>query len=273
MVAREESRYGRSRFSVSSEAIAETVFLLILIILGAGPVSGLLSWANTSFLAVVNRSATEFESTKNLASELVQAGEKIKSLEKKIADTELELTKLRQEAKDVNKLRALLALKESIDRTTIGADVVGRSPDNWFEQVTIDKGKKDGVPLGAAVITNQGVVGQVVKVSESTSLVRLVTDPQQTTSVTIQRINLPGVMRGNYKNPPVMEFVPVGSPVDVGDKVTCLGHGGIFPPGHEVGTVSMVRRDTNGTTLTIEIRPSENLFDLTHVLIVPPISI
>lgn len=273
MPVSEDSRASQSRFTVSSASIAETIFLAILILMFAGPLSGLISWANATISALITHGTMQVESTRNLANELINAGKKIEGLEKKVADSELELTKLRQEAKDVDKLRALLDLKKSIDRRTIGADVTGRSPDNWYEQVTIDKGSQNNVQLGSAVITNQGIVGQVTKVDENTSIVRLITDPEQKIGVVIQRTNLPGVLRGNYKNQPIIEFVPVGSAVEVGDKVTCLGNGGIFPPGHPIGVVSLVRRDTNGTTLSIEVRISENLYDLTHVLIVPPISI
>lgn len=268
----EDSR-AASRYTISAAAMAETAFLAIVVLMLAGPVSGVIAWAHSSLSTMISRGGTQLESTRNLASQLMDAGDKIRGLEKKLGDAELELTKLRQEAKDVNKLRSLLSLKQSIDRHTIGADVTGRGPDNWYEQVTIDKGARDNVQKGSAVITSQGVVGQVVSVKDTTSVVRLVTDPEQKIGVVMNRINLPGVLRGNYKKPAVIEFIPVGSPVDIGDKVSCLGNGGIFPPGHPVGTVSMVRRDVNGTTLSIEVRLSENLYDLTHVLLVPPISI
>lgn len=271
MPSREDSR--QSRFTVSSATIAETVMLTLLILALAGPVSGLISWTNSTLSMMISRGATQVESTKNLAEQKIADAEKIKSIEKKLADAELENTKLRQEAKDVNKLRSLLSLKQSISRLTVGADVTGRSPDNWFEQVIIDRGSKNAsIMLGSAVITAQGVVGQIVKVDEQTSVVRLVTDPQQKLGVVIQRINMPGVLKGSFKNPPVVEFVPVGTAVDIGDKIVCAGNGGTFPQGHPIGTVSMVRRDTNGTTLSIEVKLADNLYDLTHVLIVPPVS-
>lgn len=274
MPGHDESRIAHSRFTVDSSMVAETVFLALLILMLAGPLSGLISFVQSTLSAMIMRGTTQVESTKNLAEQLLAAGEKINGLEKKLADAELENTKLRQEAKDVNKLRALLNLKQSITRQTVGADVTGRSPDNWFEQVIIDKGRKNAVVLeGSAVITSQGVVGQVVKVGDETSVVRLVTDTQQKLGVVIQRINMPGVLRGNRGNPPVIDFVPVGTPVDIGDKIICAGDGGVFPQGHPIGTVRLVRRDTNGTNLSIEVNLADNLYDLTHVLIVPPVGI
>jgi rod shape-determining protein MreC len=204
---------------------------------------------------------------------LWKASDRIKALELRVADQDLELTKLRQEARDTQKLRSLLGLKQKLTRRTIGADVVAHDPDNWFSSVTIDKGADAHVKLGSAVVTNEGVVGQVVKVEPNASVVRLLTDPDQKVGVLVARTNVPGVLSGRKKNPPSIDYVPVGTAVEVGDKVTCLGDGGVFPVGHPVGVVSLVRRDTNGTTLTIEVKPSDNLRDLTHVLIVPPIDL
>lgn len=271
MPAPSQGRLSNSRFPIDSASLAEVIFLLVVFYMLLGPASGFVLSTCASVAGIFMKGAYQVESTRNLANQLLVQAETIKSLEKKVADNDLELTKLRQEAKDSDKLRSLLFLKQHLSRRTVAADVVTRDPDNWFQQVTIDKGLGDGVKMGSAVITNQGVVGQLIKVVQHTSIVRLLTDPDQKVGVLIARTNTPGVLTGHHKSPPTVDFVPVGSSVDVGDKVTCLGNGGIFPIGHPVGTVSLVRRDTNGTTLTIEIRPSENFYDLTHVLIVPPV--
>lgn len=236
----------------------------------AGPISGAVLNTHTWISAVLTKSLYQVESTKNLAQQLLVASNQLHSLEKKVADDQLELTKLRQQSKDTNKLRALLGLKDVLDRTTIAADVITRNPDNWFQQVTIDKGSLDKIAIGSAVMTSEGVVGQVISVSEKASVVRLLTDPDQKLGVLISRIGQPGVLSGSGKNPACIDFIPVGTAVDVGDKVVCLGNGGIFPTGHPVGTVSAVRRDTNGTTLSIEVHLAENFFDLRQVLVVPP---
>jgi len=67
--------------------------------------------------------------------------------------------------------------------------------------------------------------------------------------------------------------VPVGTNVDVGEKVSCLGKGGTFPENHPVGTVVGVRRDTNGASMQIEVKLSENCYDLSQVLILPPLTV
>lgn len=237
----------------------------------AGPISGVVLSTQTWISSFVAKSANEVESTKNFAAKLLEASRRIRSLEQQLADTQMELSRLKDQSKDSENLRALLGLKSKLDRKTIAADVITRNPDNWFEEVTIDKGGVDQVRLGSAVITNQGVVGQVINVASNASVVRLLSDPNQKMGVLIQRINQPGVISGRHKNPAVIDFVPVGTPVDVGDKVVSLGNGGIFPSNHPVGVVSAVKRDTNGTTLSIEVKLSENFYDLRQVLVVPPL--
>lgn len=236
----------------------------------AGPMSGLVLTAQSWTTGVVTKSAHGVESTRNLAKELLEASTRIKFLEKRLADTALELTTLKQQAKDTGSLRELLGLKTRMDRTTTAAEILTRSPDNWFEEVTIDKGSLDNIVKGSAVITNKGVVGQVVSVSPKASVVRLVTDPDQKIGVLIERLSQPGVLTGRRRAPAIIDYIPIGTNVELNDKIVCLGNGGIFPAGHPVGTVAGVRRDANGTTLSIEVKLSENFFDLSQVLIVPP---
>jgi rod shape-determining protein MreC len=262
---------GPNRLPFDGTTTAEVLFLLILIWMMAGPISGAVLNTQTWLSGVVTKSANQVESTRNVANQLLEASGKIRTLEKTLADNELELTRLREQAKDTDNLRALLGLKATLDRKTIAADVITRNSDNWFEQITIDKGSLDHVARGSAVITSKGVVGQVTQVSSNASVVRLLTDPEQKLGILIPRCKQLGILAGKHKEPPSIDFVPVGAPVDVGDKVVCQGFGGVFPAGHPVGTVSAVRRDKNGTTLSIEVAPSENVYDLRQVLVVPPL--
>lgn len=260
----------RNRLPIDSQSLFEVGFVLILIWMLAGPISGTVLSVHSWISTLVTKSANQLESTKYIAQKLLVASAKINLLEKKVADDQLEITKLKEQARDTNRLRALLGLKAVLDRTTIAADVITRNPDNWFKQVTIDKGTLDNITVGSAVLTSEGAVGQVVSVSNNASVVRLLTDPDQKLGVLIARIGQPGVLTGQGNEQASIDFIPVGTNVDVGDKVVSLGNGGIFPAGHPVGVVTAVHRNTNGTTLSIEVRLAENLLDLRQVLVVPP---
>src|SRR5205814_9107742 len=107
-------------------------------------------------------------------------------------------------------LRSLLGLRNRANRKTIAADVITRNPDNWVAQITIDKGGLDHIRVGSAVITSQGVVGQVTSVSDTAAVARLLTDPDQKMGVLISRIGQPGVLSGRHKAPAIIDFIPVG---------------------------------------------------------------
>ncbi|MEZ4488016.1 MAG: rod shape-determining protein MreC [Cyanobacteriota/Melainabacteria group bacterium] len=259
------------RLFEQTDSIAEIVFVVIVIVMLVGPVSGgILSvsgWASS----ILNKSFDKVESTKNLAEKLLESSNRIRELEQKLTDSELELSTLRRQARDTNSLRQMLGLKKKLTRGTIACEVVARNPDNWFEQAVLDKGDQDGVLKGSAVITADGIVGQVVSTSEHAAVVRLITDPDQKLGVVIKRIGLPGIISGNGQNLAVMDFVPVGTNVDVGDEIVCFGKGGTFPDNHPVGTIAAVRRDTNGASMQIDVKLTENCYDLNQVLVLPPL--
>ncbi len=258
------------RLGDQSESIAEAIFLIIVIIMVGGPAAGLLLSAATMVSGMITKGAYQVESTRNLAEEVFVSSQRIRELERKLAASELELTTLRRQSRDSNNLRMLLGLKEKLARKTIAAEVIARSPDNWFEQVVLDKGTIDGVTLGSAVITRDGIVGQVVKVDKDASVVRLITDPEQKLGVLIKRIGLPGIISGNGQQLALMEYIPVGTNVDLNDKIVCFGKGGVFPENHPVGTVAAIRRDTDGASMAIDVKLSENCYDLNQVLVLPP---
>ncbi|MBX3074816.1 rod shape-determining protein MreC [Candidatus Obscuribacterales bacterium] len=260
------------RLGSQSESIAEAIFLIIVIIMIGGPAAGMLLTAATMVSGVITKSVYQVESTRNLAEEVFESSQRIRDLERKLAASELELTTLRRESRDTNNLRGLLGLKQKLTRKTIAAEVIARNPDNWFEQVVLDKGLEDGVSKGSAVITREGVVGQVVSVDKNASVVRLITDPEQKLGVLIKRIGLPGIIAGNGQQLAVMDYIPVGTSVDVGDKIVCFGKGGVFPENHPVGTVKSISRDVDGASMKIDVALSENCYDLNQVLVLPPMA-
>ncbi len=259
-----------SDFESQSQSLAEYLVLAMLVLMVAVPAAGFVlsvqSWASGIF----SKGAYQVESTKNLAEQLFDASNKIRALERKLAQNELEVTRLKQQSRDSERLRSLLNLKQKSSRQTIAAEVVARNPDNWFEQVVIDKGSADRIVKGSAVISIAGVVGQVVSVSEHAAVVRLITDPEQKLGVLIPKLGLTGLLVGNYQNLARIDFVPVGTNVDAGDKVVCLGKAGTFPDNHPVGTVMSVRRDKDGASMQIDVKLSENCYDLTQVLVLTP---
>ena len=255
-----------------SQTVAEYVFLSMMVLMVAVPASGFVLSAQSGIAGLFAKGAYQLQSTKDLAQRVLDSSNRIHALERKLAQNELELSRLRQQSRDTNNLRDLLNLKKRSERTSVAAEVVARSPDNWYSQVILDKGTSDKIVKGSAVISVTGVVGQVVSASDHACVVRLLTDPEQKLGVLISRLGLTGILVGNYDKLARIDSVAVGTNVDINDKIVCVGKAGIFPDNHPVGTVVAVRRDANGATMQIDVKLSDTCMDLSQVLVLPPLS-
>ena len=61
--------------------------------------------------------------------------------------------------KDNLRLRKILSLQESYDNENISAAVISRKTGSWWRQIILNKGSKDGVEIGSAVIGPGGILG------------------------------------------------------------------------------------------------------------------
>lgn len=103
------------RLFEQTDSIAEIVFVVIVIVMLVGPVSGgILSvsgWASS----ILNKSFDKVESTKNLAEKLLESSNRIRELEQKLTDAELELSTLRRQAQGYQFFAADARSQEKVD--------------------------------------------------------------------------------------------------------------------------------------------------------------
>ncbi|MEM7063132.1 MAG: rod shape-determining protein MreC [Cyanobacteria bacterium P01_B01_bin.77] len=133
-------------------------------------------------------------------------------------------------------------LRENIDyadskgRVTIAA-VIGRSADNWWQQIVVNKGSTENVTEGDMVTGPGGLVGRVVGVSPHTSQVLLITDPTSQMGVKVSRSRALGVVRGNVDGRVVMQFFETTPDVKPGDVIVTSSYSRLFPQGVPVGRI------------------------------------
>lgn len=169
-----------------------------------------------------------------------------------------------------SRLEKLLALKEALGGVAVAARVIGRSPVAWVHTVVLDKGERHGVVKGMAVLTPEGVVGQVVSTSAHTARVLLISDPNGGVDVLVQRSRVRGIASGTIDGACALKYVQRGDDVAVGDAVITSGLDGIFPKGQSLGTV--VRVDTKDSRMfqDVEVSLSAELAKVEEVLVVTP---
>lgn len=137
----------------------------------------------------------------------------------------------------------------------------------------IDKGETDGIKANMAVITSKGLIGKVKSVSKFTSTVQLLSamDPNNRVSAVVQgEKDFYGFIEGydEKKKLLLLKRIPYDAKIKKGQNVITSGLGGVFPRLLPIGKVVDVVPDQYGLTQTAYVKPSANLYDINHVMVV-----
>ena len=184
------------------------------------------------------------------------------------------------ESENIELRRQLEALKEELnieysltDYEYLNATVISRNVGYWYNTITINKGKYNGVEENMAVINGKGLIGKVIRTTTFTSDVRLITtsDTNNKISVMVSNgdYNLYGVINSyNYsKNLLEVEGISNTRNVNIGDYVYTSGLGGVFPSGILIGHVSEITTDSYDLAKIIKVKPSTDFTDINYVSI------
>ena len=193
-----------------------------------------------------------------------------RDLKQQVERMSLERVRMSQDADQARRLQALLAFKEQFISETMAAQVIGSSGSELSRSVYIDKGERDGIKPDMAVITADGIVGKVLRVYGSTSLVLLIDDQTSGVGALLDKTRLQGILRGTPSGEVVLEKVMSDETVPAGEMVLTSGGDGIFPKGLLVGRVTKVSPGSE-LFLNIRVRPAADLSKLEEVLVVTKI--
>ena len=190
-----------------------------------------------------------------------------RELKAQIEQMHLEQVRLSEDAAQAHRLQQLLAFKEQYIAKTVAAQVIGSSGSDLSRSIYIDKGSNDGIGADMAVITAGGIVGKVLRVYPSTSLVLMINDQSSGVGAMLEKSRLQGVLHGTANGEVVLERVMSDEQVVPGETVLSSGGDQIFPKGLPVGTVSNVSPGRE-LFLNIQVKPSADLSRLEEVLVV-----
>ena len=195
--------------------------------------------------------------------------EQNQELRERVSRLQLEQAALLEDARQGQRLQALLAFKEHYIYSTVAAQVIGTSGTDQSRILYIDKGAKDGLKPDMAVITPDGIVGKLKDVYAHTSQVLVVSDQTSGAGVLLESTRLRGVLRGNaLGQPQIINMLP-DERVKPGERVVTSGGDQIYPRGLPVGVVDQVVPDTsNPPYMDILIKPAANLGHLEELLVI-----
>ena len=88
---------------------------------------------------------------------------------------------------EIDKLKETLNLNTILsDKVYMNATVVTRNMDYWYNEITIDKGSKNGIEKGMAVVVPKGLIGQITKVSNYSSTVKLLSNENMSDKISVK---------------------------------------------------------------------------------------
>jgi rod shape-determining protein MreC len=150
----------------------------------------------------------------------------------------------------------------------IVARVIGQESNNFLEYIMLDLGEDHGILVGMSVVTDQGLVGRISDVTDTTSKVLLIADGNSAVNAILQSSRLNGVIRGTPGGDLVMDYIPQGAIFSIGEVVLTSGLGGRFPKGIPIGQVVEIRQRDIDVFQQAVVRPTVDFRRLELVLVV-----
>jgi rod shape-determining protein MreC len=141
---------------------------------------------------------------------------------------------------------------------------------NPFRHVlVVDKGTRDGVFDGQALIDADGVVGQIIEAGVLSSQGILISDPDHALPVEVNRNGLRTIAVGTGEfDRLVLPFLPNNADVREGDLLVTSGLGGAFPAGYPVAIVDSVVRIPQEPFAAVSAQPSAALNQVREIMLI-----
>lgn len=176
--------------------------------------------------------------------------------------------------KEIQELKEELELNKTLtEYEPINATVLSRNKSYWFNTITIDKGSKSGIKNNMAVITKNGLIGKITKVSNYSSEVKLITsdDVKFKVSVSIKtnEDDNYAILNGYDKKTGLIKISGIDKTtnINVDDSVLTSGLGEMFPSGIYVGQVKEIKNDKYNLSKIVYIKTNQDFNDIHYVTV------
>ena len=166
------------------------------------------------------------------------------------------------------------AAQRALPYKTIAAPVIARDPSGVLKTIVIGGGTDQGVRIDQIVMSEQGVIGRITEVGSNYAKVLLVTDSASTVSALVQSSRASGIVRGQYGDTLVMEWILQSDPVKSGDVIVTAGLAlgndlrSLYPKGLVIGTVVDVTKAEVSAYQRAVVAPAVDLRKLENVLVI-----
>jgi rod shape-determining protein MreC len=219
----------------------------------------------------------------NWVSDTLRAKSQRDQLRKQVNELTAQVDTLKTEQEQNNQLTRELGLVQNIGLSgyhLVGANVIGRDPSLWYQQVQVDAGSDEGVTENDPVVADGALVGVVTTVDPSVSIVTLITDHSVEVGATVQDTNNDdGILTPSVGNPNqlLLQDLPGNAQITGGEQVVTSGFRSgsltsLYPAGLPIGTVvANVNQNQLFNSNEVQVTPAADLrhFDSVQILTRP----
>jgi rod shape-determining protein MreC len=169
-----------------------------------------------------------------------------------IALTE-EISKLREASLEIVRLKKMLDFKQNSKYDLKIASVVGKNINLVRNYFALNIGSEDGVELYMPVVSEKGLIGKIINVSDKYSIVEILKSKSIRVSVINERSRISGILLWNGGDKLLLTEVAKTLDMKIGDIIKTSKYSSIFPEGIEVGMISDIIYDTGNLFQQIEV--------------------
>ena len=163
------------------------------------------------------------------------------------------------------------------DFDPVAAEVIGRPAGAFTQAIVVAAGSSNGVRVNDPVVTADGLVGLVTRVTPDTARVQLLTDEEAAVSAIDLRTSAPGIVRHarGTRETLVLDRVPKQDRVKVGDEIVTAGWrasglSSLYPKGVPIGKVTSVGQTDTDLYQQVQVDPFADFGSLDAVLVLVP---
>ena len=193
------------------------------------------------------------------------------TLHQRIARLELENAQLRVEGGENRRLRDQLGLPAWHGFPLTPVEVLALAGDPIPTAATLSAGTRDGVHVGDALLTRDGLVGRVTEAWPRLSRAALITDPNFVVACEIETTGVNGILR--FSLSPrlrlLLTAVPLADTMRVGERIVTSDLSMRFRRGIPVGRVRRIQPDASGLMQEVEVEPAAQLSRLRQAFVAP----
>lgn len=178
------------------------------------------------------------------------------------------LVKSKELEDENNFLKVQLSLPQKAKRQVFAAQIIASGNQNNLRSFVIDKGAKDNIKKGMAVISEgETLLGRVSDISGNTSVIQTIFDIDSRIAGETVEFGVAGLIRGVGSNV-IFDFVPKSKSISNGELIISSGKDGVFPRGLIIGRVSNVKSSDNQVFQNATIETPVDFSSLDRVFII-----